>query len=85
MFMMIIPNKCLTCRKDIPLDKDWNTGKVQMQCKVHGFPPFEMTTVLSWCSPEHFLEWLQKNVDELNVRLSAEELLVNSGEQSEVV
>ncbi len=71
--MIVIPNKCLTCKKDIAHKKSYGEGLVQMHCRVHGFPPFEVEATLSWCSIEHFLEWWSRNLDQLNVVITEEE------------
>jgi hypothetical protein len=70
-----IPNKCLTCKKDIPSGKMYGNGLVQMSCQVGGFPPFEIRCNLSWCSVEHFLDWWHKNLGQLNVVISEEEAI----------
>lgn len=65
--MFIIPNKCLFCHKTIEHERSYGDGLVQMNCKVHGFPPFLIEACLSWCSVEHFLKWWEKNLEALNV------------------
>ena len=76
--LIIIPNKCLTCKKDIEQKKHWGEGLVQMGCDVHGFPPFDVKATLSWCSVEHFLQWWQENLGVLNVTMATEEALRNA-------
>ena len=73
--LIIIPNKCLTCGKDIEHEKGWGEGLVQMSCDVHGFPPFKIEASLSWCCVEHFLDWWKRNLNQLNVTMSKEEAI----------
>lgn len=73
--LIIIPNKCLTCKKDIEREKTYGEGLVQMHCEAHGFPPFKIEATLSWCSVEHFLDWWKRNLDQLNVTISQEEAI----------
>lgn len=84
--LIVIPNKCLTCRKDIKEGKTYGEGLVQMECTLHGFPPFEVRAVLSWCSVEHFLEWWKLNLNQLNVTITekeaAEEAIKHSTENT---
>jgi hypothetical protein len=71
--LIILPNKCLYCHEDI--DREWGEGLIQMSCDVHGFPPFEITATMSWCSIEHFLEWWKKNLGALNATMGTQEAL----------
>jgi len=81
--LIILPNKCLTCRKNIKEEKTYGEGLVQMDCKVNGFPPFEVRAVLSWCSVEHFLEWWKHNLNQLNVTFTQEEVSKEAIHRSE--
>ena len=72
--LILIPNKCLWCQKDIPKDKSYGDGLIQMSCEISGLPPFEIKGFLSWCSFEHFLKWYEKNMRVFNVVISPEEV-----------
>lgn len=67
--LIVIPNKCLNCKRDIPHERVYGEGLIQMTCDVHGFEPFKVEGCLSWCSLNCFLEWYFQNIDVLNVTM----------------
>ncbi len=71
--LIIIPNKCQHCKKDITNGKVYGDGLIQMHLEINGLPPFKIEGMVSWCSFEHFLKWYEENMAVFNVVFSTEE------------